>query len=266
MRPKFSQICEDFKKYTATWDESLIDKYSLGTLRKAKIFYTHPAHEAETWFNALCDRVSKLEQLQTLKRETKWRIATITISVIALVVSIPISIKSCFDSSEALRFSKETFEETQKPELAIRPSKEEGAVPYVRYIAYDDSFDIIIFVKIENIGPRPATNIVYPHSYMAINIQGQGITSENVDVIAPISLSFQQHYFRKQKFTIRTHGTEPEQIIKQLKTKDTPLKVRIAVKYTDEATSKDYIVSAEYMMKQANFDILKYDHPTLVSK
>lgn len=102
MRPKFSKIRDDFKKYAATWDESIIEKYNLSALRRAKVFYTHPAHETETWFNVLCDRVSNLEQLQTLERENRWRIAPIVISLIALLVSTSISIKSCFNSSEAV--------------------------------------------------------------------------------------------------------------------------------------------------------------------
>lgn len=266
MKPKFSEIRENFKKYADTWDESFVNHYNLATLRDAKTFYTHPGHEAETWFNALSGRVSKLEQSQSIERDTKWRIATISISVIALIVSIPISIKSCWDSSEALRFSKETFEETQKPELVLRPSNREGKEGYVRYLAYDDSFDVIVYIRIENIGKRPATNIVYPHSLMAINIRGQDIMLETEDVRSPISLSFQQYHFRKKEFTINTKGLDPKEVIQQLKNKDVPTRLEIAVKYTDATTSKDYVVSAEYLIREVNFDILKYEQPKLVPK
>ena len=266
MKPKFAEIRDDFKEYAETWDESVINKYSIDTLRKAKTFYTNPAHVTETWFNALNDRVSELEQSQTFRRETKWKIPAISISVVALVVSLPISIKSCSDSSEALRFSKQTFEETQKPELVLRPSNSDGKEEFVRYIAHEDSFDIIVFIRIENIGRRPATDIVYRDSYMAITVGGQVLTSYEIEIGSPISLSFQQYHFNKKRFTVKTHGVAPDQIIRQLKNEDTAIKRKIAVKYTDASTSKDYVVSAEYLIRQVNFDILQYDHPKLISR
>lgn len=197
--------------------------------------------------------------------EKKWRIITVTISIIALVVSVPISIKSCSDSTEALRFSKETFEETQKPELALRPVNKDGKSTYVKYIDHNDSLDIIIFIRILNIGKRPATNIIYPNTKMSVNIRGREITSEDVDLNFPISLSSQQHYFRKNKLSVKSFGSNSQQIIKELISGNIAVNINISVKYTDAITLQEFIVSAEYSVQRENFDILKYNHPQLAS-
>lgn len=266
MKPKFGEIRDNFKKYAETWDESYVEGYTLKSLREAKVFYTNPAHQAETWFNALSERVERLDQAQALQRESRWQTVTIAISVVALLVSVPISIKSCHDASHALEFAEETFNETQKPELVLRPANNDGKEGFVRYIAYDDSFDIIVFIRIQNIGMRPAVNIVCPFSSMTIDIRGRKFSSEVKDIRNPISLSSQQHYFRKEKFTIHIHGTSPKAVVRELSEKNTTVRWKIEVKYTDEVTLKEYIVLAEYNIGQVNFDIIQYDHPTLVSR
>lgn len=202
------------------------------------------------------------------REENRWRMITITISLIALVVSVPVSIKSCSNSTKALGLSENIFEETQKPELVLRPVNKDGQLPYVKYVDNDDSddyFDIIIFTRILNIGHRPATNIVYPETNMSVNIKGQEIKSEDTDLESPISLSSQQHYFRKQKLTVNSRGFKSSQIIAELIEKNTPINIFLSVKYTDSITKKDYIVTAEYSVQRENFDILKYNHPQLVS-
>ena len=201
-------------------------------------------------------------------RNNIFQVAPIIISIIALIATV----KSCSDSDEALKFSKETFEEIRKPELILKTARREG-VPYIQYKAYDDSFKVVVQVRVENIGRRPATVINFPVSTMRMEILDKEHISESSSHLgSPLSLSFNQDYYHAIHLNVRLRdGLEAkpgqfEKIVKQLKEQNTPATIDVAVEYTDASTSKKYSLTASYRITQSNSYILHYNYPVLISK